>query len=175
MSNATRDVAQQKGDWRALALVGTLVGLVTALCVVLSEIPGGWWRGNGGFGVAGWVATAAMLAVALFAEYWLFLRVFRATGLKLNKRRLEPGPPLPLRRYAVIIATACVVTLASVILFHQAFPILPFRSEVMVVAIAGSSFPLEFADMKANHAYWLEKFKQANAGDAPDSSDGAEA
>ncbi len=165
--SAAREITLQTGDGRSLALVGTVVGLTTALCVIIFEISGGWWSGSGGRGVAGWVVTAAMMTALLFAEYRVLLAALRRTGLKFNNRRLEPGPPIPLGRGVAVALVASVVLTAGVILFHQVVPILPARSETMLVAVGASFFLLEFADLKANRTYWLEKREQANQGAKP--------
>lgn len=160
--NATHDIAPRIADGWARALSGAVVGLVTGLCVILFEISEEWWGADGARGVLGWAITAAMLAVALGTEFWLLLASFRLTGLKLNNNRLNQGAWNGWRHYFIVIAVACVMALASVILFHQMVPILPFESWPMLVAFSASGFPLEFADLKANHAYWLEKLKEIN-------------
>lgn len=157
------DSPTHRGDGWALALAGTAVGLVAAVCVILFEVSRGWWGVDSGRGIAGWAVAVALTIIAMLADYWLLLGVCRATGLKINMRRLEPKPPLPLGRYMAIFITASVVAIAGILLVQLFIPIGPVRSEIVLLTVGGSATPLEFADVRANRAYWAEKTKQATA------------
>jgi len=152
-----------------------VVGSAAATCAVLFEFSGARAGADENLSVFGWAVAGALTVVALLADYWLLFGVCRATGLKINTRRLEPKPRLSLWRYMAIFIMASVVAIAGIFLFQQFIPIGPVRSEILLLTIGGSAAPLEFADLKANRAYWMEKIEEANAASPWSEGDGGKA